>query len=347
MHKPNLWRFYLMSAAILAVAVADAAADAQVAAVDAGTGKSHSIRLESGPVPVTQAFALKAAMGDTAFAAEADAAVGRLVERTERSNHCASPAETAAAAQVELVRRARDPQAYAASKAAAEAALAQRRELRTLYLGGGKAPFPYRIVSRYAAIAKTASNPRVAELYRRMAEDQFSKIDSVDLRPFLGPGVHTTWEKGLDEAALEYVDATIDSEGCPIKLVNTAWLKSDLRDHGWYRISIYGADADRAAWLIVQHARHDLAFQKKVLAMLEPLWLSGETNGEHFAMLYDQTAFYEGRPGRFGVVGDCTAPGVWTPAPLEEARATDAWRAKAGLPPFAQYVATSSRGCTD
>jgi len=80
--------------------------------------------------------------------------------------------------------------------------------------------------------------------------------------------------------------------------------------------------------------------------MLEPLWLSGETNGEHFAMLYDQTALYEGRPGRFGAAGDCTAPGVWTLAPVEDPRATDAWRAKAGLPPLAQYVATSSRACT-
>ena len=78
MDKLNLWRFYLMSAAILAMAVSDSTADAQAAAVDAGTGKSHSIRLESGPIPVTQAFALKASMGDTAFAAEADAVVGRL-----------------------------------------------------------------------------------------------------------------------------------------------------------------------------------------------------------------------------------------------------------------------------
>jgi len=271
MDKLNLWRFYLMSAAILAMAVSDSTADAQAAAVDAGTGKSHSIRLESGPIPVTQAFALKASMGDTAFAAEADAVVGRLSERTHRTDRCASPSETAAAAQVALVRRTRDPQAYSASKAVAEAALAQRRELKTAYLGGETAPFPYRVVSRYAASAKTASNPRVAELYRRMAEDQFANIDSVGLRPFLGPGVHTTWEKGLDDAALAYVDASIDSEGCPIKLANAAWLKSDLRDHGWYRISIYGADADRAAWLIVQHARHDLAFQKEVLHARGPL----------------------------------------------------------------------------
>ena len=177
-----------------------------------------------------------------------------------------------------------------------------------------------------------------------MAEDQFSRIDSATLKPFFGPGVHTTWEKGLDDAALAYVAATIESEWCAIDVANAAWLKADLRDHGWYRISTYGADADRAAWSIVQHARHDLAFQEEVLAMLEPLWHSGETRGENFANLHDQTAQAKGRPGRFGVIGDCTAPGVWTPRSPDRT-ATDAWRARAGMPPLAEEIAARSRGC--
>jgi hypothetical protein len=309
-------------------------------------GPPPPLSLDAGPVPVEQAFKLKAAMGEAAFAAEVDAVLGRLRERTERTDRCATPAETAASAQLALVRRTPDPQAYARSHAAAEAALAKRRELRTLYLGGAQAPPPYGLVSRMAGRAKAEANPRLAQLYRRMAEDQFSHTYSVTLRPFFGPGVHTTWEKGLDDAALAYVDATVSSEWCPMKVADAAWLKADLRKHGWYRISAYGADADVAAWLIVQHARHDLDLQESALAMLEPLWLSGETKGENYAMLYDQTAFYKGRPGRFGVMGDCTAPGVWTPAPLEDKSAVDAWRAKAGMPPLAEYVATRSRGCT-
>lgn len=311
---------------------------------------SQPIKLENGPIPVEQAFKLKQDMGEAAFAAEVDAAVGRLqngrFQKAKTAGPCASPAEIAASAQMELVRRTRDPQVYAKSQAAAESALAQRRELRTLYLGGAQASAPYGLVSKMIARAKAEPNARLAELYRRMAEDQFSVTDSVTLRPFFGPGAHTTWEKGLDDGALAYADATVAGEWCPMNVANAAWLKADLKDHGWYRISVYGADADGAAWLIVQHARHDLAFQKEVLAMIEPLWQSGETKGQNFAMLYDQTAYYEGRPGRFGVMGDCTAPGVWTPAPVEDKDATDAWRAKAGMPPLAQHIATHSRGCT-
>jgi hypothetical protein len=306
---------------------------------------SQPIKLEGGPVPVGQAFERKKAVGEAAYAVEVDAAIRRLRERAETTGRCASPAETAAAAQLELVRRTDDPEAWARSRAAAEAALARRRELRALYLGGAQAAPPYGLVSRMAARAKTEPNPRLASLYRRMAEDQFSRIDSFTLKPFFGPGVHTTWEKGLDDAALAYVAATVESEWCAMDVANAAWLKADLRDHGWYRISTFGADADRAAWSIVQHARHDVAFQEDVLAMLEPLWRSGETKGENFADLYDQTAQVKGRPGRFGVGGACTAPGVWTTAPQEDRAATDGWRAKAGMSSLADYVAIRGRGC--
>lgn len=343
-HIPRPWTRYLISGTFLAMTLGGAVA---AAAVSPGTAKSQSLHLDRGPIPIEQAFKFKRAMGEAAFAAEVEAVVGRLVERTEMTDRCAKPAETAASAQLELVRRSPDPQTATRSRAAAEAALVQRQKLRALYLGGAPTAPPYGLVGRMVARAKAEPNPRLASLYRWMAKDQFSHIDSVTLKPFLGPGVHTAWEKGLDEAALAYVDATITSEWCPIKVADAAWLKADLHKHGWYNISTYGADADHAAWLIVQHARHDLALQEEVLALLEPLWRSGETKGENFAMLYDQTAQYRGRPGRFGVVGECSAPGVWMPAPLEDRDAVDAWRMKAGMPPLAQYIATRSRGCTD
>lgn len=307
---------------------------------------AQPIKLEKGPVPVARAFELKKTMGEAAFDAEVEAAIGRLRDRSYAIGHCPSRAEAAAAAQWELVRRTRDPRAWTRSRTAAEAALAQRRDLRALYLSGAEAPVAYRQVSRMAARAKAEPDPRLAGLYRRMAEDQFSRIDSLTLKPFLGPGVHTEWERGLDDAALAYAWTTIESEWCDIDVANAAWLKAEVRAHGWYRISTSGAAADRAAWSIAQHARHDLAFQEEVLAMLEPLWQAGETRGENFADLYDQTAQAKGRPGRFGVIGDCTAPGVWTPVPQEDG-ATDDWRAKAGLPPLAEYIATRSRGCAN
>ena len=312
---------------------------------------SQPLSLKRGPIPVEQAFALKRAKGEAAFAVEVDASVGRLqngrFQKARTTGPCASAAEIAASAQMELVRRSPDPQAYTRSRAAAEAALAKRRDLRALYLGGGQVASPYGLVGRMVAKARAEPDTRLAELYRRMAEDQFAGMDSIALRDFFGPGAHTTWEQGLDEGALTYVDATIAGEWCPINVANAEWLKRQLRDHGWFKVSAYGADADAAAWLIVQHARHDTAFQEEVVAMLEPLWESGETKGGNFAMLYDQAAHYAGRLGRFGAMGTCTAPGVWTPEPLEDGAAVDAWRRRAGMPPHAQLIATRSKECTE
>ena len=306
---------------------------------------AHPLKLDDVRLTLAQAFDLKTRMGDAAFAAEVDAINGRLRERTFGTTACATPSETTAAGRLELVRRAPDPQAAMRSQAAAAAALAQRETLRTRYLRGDPAPEPYGLVSRMAARAKVEPNPRLAQLYRRMAQDQFSRIDSTSLRRFFGPGVHTAWEKGLDDAALAYVDAIVESEWCGQNIGNAAWLKDDLRAHGWYVISTYGADADRAAWSIVQHANHDVAFQEEVLAMLEPLWRTGETKGQNYAYLYDQIAAARHRPARFDVAGKCTGPGTWTLEPLEDPAATEAWRAKAGLAPLAQYVVAQGRGC--
>lgn len=306
---------------------------------------SQPIKLDHDQFPVEQAFVRKRSVGDAAFAAEVDATIGELRKRAETTGRCPSSTEVASAARLELVRQTGDLQAWTRSESAAEAALARRQELWALYLGGAALPAPYGLVNRMAARARAEPDPRLAALYRQMAEDQFSRMDSIQLKPFFGPGVHTTWEKGLDDAALAYVDATVESQLCANDVAKTAWLKADLRAHGWYRISTYGADADRAAWSIAQHAQHDLAFREEVLAILEPLWLVGETKGENFAALYDDTAAARGRPSRFGLIGACTAPGVWTPGPQEDRAATDAWRAKAGMPPLAEEIVTRSRAC--
>jgi hypothetical protein len=333
--------------AVVAMAMAAWVPAAQGSAALPKTDAAQAIRLNGGPISVERAFKLKATRGEAAFASDVDSAVQALWTRAETTGPCATSSETSAAAEMELVRRTHDPEAFAKSRAAAEAALARRRELRAEYLAGAKAAPPYGLVGRMVARAKAEPNPRLAELYRRMAEDQFSRIDSVTLRQFMGPGVHTEWETGLDDGALAYADAIITGEFCPMDHANATWLKADLRAHGWYKVSVYGADADRAAWAMVQHARHDLAFQEEALVMLEPLWQSGETRGQNYALLYDQTAQYKGRPGRFGVMGRCIAPGVWKPDAAEDSSLTDTWRAKAGMPPLAVDVARESRGCTD
>src|SRR5690606_5982636 len=103
----------------------------------------------------------------------------------------------------------------------------------------------------------------------------------------------------------------IASKGCGVDEANTKWLKAQVDQDGWFTISKFGADADLAAWLLVQHADRDVAFQADVLRILEPFVATAETAQTNYAYLYDRVAVNSGRPQRYGTQGLCTAAGVW------------------------------------
>lgn len=121
-------------------------------------------------------------------------------------------------------------------------------------------------------------------------------------------------------------------------------LKSLLEQHGWFTISRFGKEADLHAWLLTQHADSDVAFQKHVLSMLEPLVDHGDTDPQNYAYLYDRIAMNEGGPQRFGTQGDCVGP-RWRPLPLEDEARVDDLRAQVGLPPLAEYATLFEGQC--
>ncbi len=121
-------------------------------------------------------------------------------------------------------------------------------------------------------------------------------------------------------------------------------LKALLHEHGWFRISTFGKQADAHAWLLVQHADRDIEFQKHTLAVLERMVSEGETSPQNYAYLYDRVAVAEGRPQRYGTQGECST-GRWQPSPLESADRVDAHRAAVGLPPLAEYARQFEAAC--
>lgn len=128
--------------------------------------------------------------------------------------------------------------------------------------------------------------------------------------------------------------------------VNTRALKAILAVHDWIKLSAFGPDAEHDAWVLVQHADADGAFQREVLARLEPLVAEGEASARTFALLSDRVAVAEKRPQRFGTQGHCSRPGLWQPYPIEDAPAVDERRKGLGLAPMALYAADVGRQCT-
>ena len=120
---------------------------------------------------------------------------------------------------------------------------------------------------------------------------------------------------------------------------NAIWLKGVLARIGWFDISRYGAEASQAAWLMVQHADLDPAWQRAVLADLAPRVARGDMQGNYFAYLADRVAVNAGDAQSFGTQGRCVGPSDWQPFVVAEPDKLDDRRRAVGLEPIAAYRA--------
>ena len=116
---------------------------------------------------------------------------------------------------------------------------------------------------------------------------------------------------------------------------NTAKLKRILQEHGWPTISLVGEQAAHAAWLLVQHADHDIRFQESCLALMKST-AKGEVSQQNIAYLEDRVRVAQGRPQLYGTQFD--NPGVdFGPKSVEDERNLDKRRLAAGLSSFKDY----------
>jgi len=180
-----------------------------------------------------------------------------------------------------------------------------------------------------AAGARAPSNaePRVAELQKRVAVDQAVRGDLFKAQ----------WHAELPPLAAEGWGGLLASRFWSVDCDNTAWLRQQMKEIGWFDIEKYGAEADNDAWLLVQHADRSKPFQRATLAMLESLPV-GKTNPKHLAYLHDRVAMGEGRPQRYGTQGQCQPDGTWKPNESEDPAGVDTRRKAIGLPPVAEYA---------
>ncbi len=119
--------------------------------------------------------------------------------------------------------------------------------------------------------------------------------------------------------------------------VNGEWLKAILRRYQWPGISSVGRDGARAAFLLLEHARNDRAFQAATLPLIEAAYRRGDVDGQDLALLTDELLRDAGRPQRYGSKAQILN-GKLVVEPIEDSVHLDERRAKLGLVPFAVYV---------
>lgn len=255
------------------------------------------------------------------------------------SGRCLTDGELVAQENLAAAAAAADRTIWESDKAAAADAWAKWEAFLVAMEGGQPATEPpfNSVADRYAQAA-AATDPRSREVLARTARDQLLRFGQ--------SGGDQVWG-ALSAGAKGRVLARLRRATCVTDRDNTAWLKADIAANGWYRLSVSGWPVANSAWLMAQHADRDRAFQRRVLALMEPLVAEGEAMTADFAYLYDRVAVGENRPQRYATQGRCTGPGHWEPNTLEDAERVEALRAKAEIEPFAGYQTRMNEVCAN
>lgn len=174
-----------------------------------------------------------------------------------------------------------------------------------------------------------AQDERVRELLVRALRDQAFRIVTVG-----EPA--SPYTEGLSERARQLWPRLVTARLAEIDCANTAWLRREIAEHGWFDIERFGHEADEAAWLIVQHADRTPAFQGEMLQMLEAM-PEGATNASRRAYLWDRVAIKEGRSQRYGTQMRCVDGQPQPIGGLEDG--VEQRRAALGMQTFASYQA--------
>jgi hypothetical protein len=125
-------------------------------------------------------------------------------------------------------------------------------------------------------------------------------------------------------------DASIDVE-------NTRRMKEIIQQIGWPTCSKVGIHASNMAWLLVQHADHDRAFQKMCLELMtsQP---PGEVHLPNIAYLEDRVRVGEGRPQLYGTQFHVDEHGNFGPFLIEDSANVDQRRKSMKLGTLAEYT---------
>lgn len=109
---------------------------------------------------------------------------------------------------------------------------------------------------------------------------------------------------------------------------NTARMKEIVAEIGWPTISKVGEDGSEAAWLLVQHADHDTAFQQNCLELMKAA--VGDIDKGDIAYLEDRILVGSGKPQLYGTQFDGEKNNL-VPRPIQDPKNVDKRRAEMGL----------------
>ena len=122
---------------------------------------------------------------------------------------------------------------------------------------------------------------------------------------------------------------------------NWSEAKNIVEAYGWPKLSDIGKDGQNNLWLIVQHADHDVAFQRKVLEKMKLLIKSKQVNLENYAFLSDRVLCNLNYLQEFGTQVQWTTNGMASGfRDIRREWEVDKRRKRLGLPGLTDYALT-------
>ena len=150
--------------------------------------------------------------------------------------------------------------------------------------------------------------------------------------------------KRLDQDAL-IEGKMIKQELLDLQTANTVTLKNLVRQYGWPSLSKVGKDAAQGAWLLVQHADNDRAWQREALGMMEALVLSGDVDKSNIAYLRDRLSIAENQKQLYGSQGRCVAKNDWQPFTIIDPEKIEIRRSEMNMTTLPEYISRASNMC--
>jgi hypothetical protein len=119
---------------------------------------------------------------------------------------------------------------------------------------------------------------------------------------------------------------------------NTKRMQQIIDQIGWPTISKVGKTASHDAWLLVQHADHNVLFQKRCLQLLRKIPIK-EIRKSNIAYLEDRVRVNQGKKQVYGTqMYFDDKKKVYVPRPIEDPDNVDLRRKQMGLEKLEDYV---------
>lgn len=128
-----------------------------------------------------------------------------------------------------------------------------------------------------------------------------------------------------------------DKEVMRVDAENTARMKQIVNRYGWPGKSLLGDRAAGDAWLMIQHADADNAFQRQCYPLVLRALDEGDIARSDAALFIDRVLVGEGKPQLYGSQWNFEKDGTLKPSPIMDPDSVDQRRMAMNLPPMAEY----------